>query len=238
MRFAEKDQLRELYHDFHISPEASILAGWIFEAIIHRLLIHGWWKPDGPVPQPRPMTSDGETPPTFTYTPPASPPSPTLPRPIRNKYRNAILIDFNAELDDITLEENRYYMPIGTNSPLFNSFTIDRNRGKTTVISFFQVTVSETCGGSAKGCPLIQKIMKRIKELLRKDNPKTTPKVSVAYFLVRPEDRNESRYIWEMPVGWDETKAKRKINNYCGDVFCLLVPTSGTLYLFTPSVAA
>jgi hypothetical protein len=223
MRFAEREELRKLYHEFRVSPMGSNLAGWIFEAIIHRLLIHGWPKRDGPVPQPIPMTSNRQSPPTYTYTPPASSPPPTAPRPVRGKHRDAILIDFNDKLDDITLEDNRYYIPVASNNPLFDSFTIDCNRNKTTVISIFQITASKTHGGSAKGYHIIQDIMEQIKKLLLEDNPKTTPKVAVAYFLVRPENKNESKYTWKMPDGWNKQKLT---NNYRGKVFTLRVPTS------------
>ena len=239
MRFAEKGELKKLYRELRTSSEGSILAGWIFEAIVHRLFIHGWWEPDGPMPQPLPMTSDGKSPPTFKYTPFAPPPSPTPPSPVRNEGRDAILVDFNGKLDDITLEENRYYMPIVTNNPLFDSFTIDRNRGKTAVISFFQVTVSKKHGGSAKGYPLIQRIIGRVQKLLRESDPKTAPKIAVTYFLVRPEDKDKSlQHIWKMPDGWDPKDCNKKTNAYRGEVFCLCVPTTGTLHLFTPDFVA
>ena len=239
MRFAEKEELKKLYCEFRVSTEASVMAGRIFEAIIHRLFIHGWWEQDSPVPQPLPMTSNGKTPPTFTYAPSSSPQSPTLPGPLRKEGRGAILIDFNGKLDDITLEENRYYMPIATNNPLFDSFMIDHDDGKTAVISFFQVTVSKRHGGSAKGYPLIRRIIEHVRTLLPEKGRRSTPEIAVTYFLVRPKDKeNPPQHAWKMPDGWNPKERKKKENAYRGKVFCLCVPTLGTLSLFTPDSAA
>ena len=222
MRFVEKEELRQLYNEFRISSETSALSGWVFEAIIHRLFINGWRKPDGPVPQPLPMTSDRGKPPTFTYSPSASPPSLTTPRPVRIKHRDAILIDFRGKLDEITLEEHRYYMPFATNNPLFDSFTIDHKSGKPTIISFFQIMTSKIHGGAAEGYLLIRKIMGHVKTLLPQDDPNIKTKVVVVYFLVRPEGMRRGRDTWRMPVGWNVDASK---DDHRGKVFCLHIPT-------------
>ena len=36
------ERLLEMYQSFHGSPESSTLAGWVFKAIVHRLLSGGW----------------------------------------------------------------------------------------------------------------------------------------------------------------------------------------------------
>ena len=51
--------------------------GQIFEMIIHHVFSDGW-QPNGPIPQPIPLVSDGKNPPTFSADSPA-PPIPCSP---------------------------------------------------------------------------------------------------------------------------------------------------------------
>jgi len=216
MRLQEDEHLRTTYVRFRKIPENSVLAGWIFEAIVHRKLSGGW--SDGPLPQPICMESNGCSPPAFfTHHPPLSSSTPdTSLVPLRTGTRAVARIDFARALSNVTPDNNKYYIPTTPSRPFFDSFTIDHDpQQRTTVISVFQITASPRHKGSGKGYPFIRKIMTRVREHFK--NFKIT--VKVVYFLVCPDDGFPHQ--WQMPIGWNDTVIK---NDHRGDVFCILVP--------------
>jgi len=220
MRLEEDKHLREMYDLFRKIPESSALAGWVFEAIVHRTLSGGRQSELEPIP----MVSNRCHPPLFSTDPSSLPSTPGTsllsPAPLHARTRAVRLVNFthessNVMLGNVTLENDIYYVPITANNPLFDSFTIDHNLDRgTVVIYFFQITTSSTHGGSAKGYPNIRKIMARVHGLLNEKDLNAT--VKVAYFLVCPDDRSKRQ--WQMPVGWGDGVA--------GDAFCICIPSS------------
>ena len=140
---------------------------------------------------------------------------------------------FAHGLDNVTLEDNKYYIPTATNNPLFDSFTVNRDRD-TVVISIFHITVSPRYEGSTQGYLSIHKIMAHVRKLLKLlEVP--NPKVEIAYFLVCPE--GTSQHKWQMPAGWSKNTG---FNDHKGKAFCLRIPTSvrrDTSCLLTPNFA-
>jgi len=214
MRLGEDKHLRETYGLLDNIPESSSLAGWVFEAIVHRMFSEGWRLADGSMPRPTCMDSDGRNPPTFSAT--GTLPSPHAP--LRHYARTVVRINFN-QLSDVTLDNNKYYIPAATDSPLFDSFTIDRS-WRTVVISIFQITTSPDHAGSAEGYELIRKIILHVRKLLNEKPQKTT--VKVVYFLVCPEG-GSGKSKWHMPAGWDQTTIR---HDHRGEAFCLYVPVA------------
>jgi len=212
MKSEEVQNLRDTYHYFCTTPEASILAGWVFEAMAHRLL-NGWRGPT-----PLLMESDLQDPPTFSVNPP-QPPNTSLqslgPPPAG---ASVVTVNFVGGIGHVTLDKGKYYKAAVTNNPLFDSFTIDYDLDKSTVlISIFQMTISIDHKGSPKGYDIIHKIKERVMELLQ--NARSSAQVKVEYFLVCPGV--EPRYRWTMPVGWNGTAADLR-----GNVFCIRIPVA------------
>ena len=233
MQLEEDKNLREMYISFPTIPEGSNLAGWIFEAIVHRMFSHGWRSEFAP--QSICMTSNNRDPPLFSQD--SSPPTSNNPLPsfaqLHASTRTATRVDFTGrQLSDVTLDNDKYYIPTATNNPLFDSFTIGFD-SHAVIISVFQITVSSNHKGSAIGYLNIRKIMRRVRELLEKTGSNAT--VKVAYFLVCPDDG--SPHQWQMPVDWNNNT---KINDHRGDGFFIRVPVSGhrgTSRLFTLNFA-
>ena len=216
MRLQEDKRLRETFDLLRNVPEGAAFAGWVFEAIADRMLSNGW-RLDGSPPQPVPMTSNRKAPSTFSTVPNSSPSR--LPfAPLRPKARVLTLVDFTCKnkLSNLTLDGDKYYKPTTTNNPLFDSFTIDWEKN-TVTISIFQITTSQNHGGSPKGYLRIQKIIARVRELLKVKKANSKTKVGVRYFLVCP--RSKRQHQWKMPDGWGRTE------NYHGKVFCVRIPT-------------
>jgi len=138
------------------------------------------------------------------------------------------------DLSDVTLRNDKYYILTMADNPLFDSFTIDFDVYRNTVvISVFRVTASERYEGSAKGYPLIRKIMTRVCGFLTEEGRNS--KIEVAYFLVCPDDG--SQHEWKMPGGWGEAV---KTCNHRGHAFCIRVPVpapQSASCLFTPNFA-
>jgi len=204
--------LGKMFHLFHRTPESSPLAGWAFEAMVHRTFGFGWQEAYGPIPKPIKMGTNDKDPPTFSEGPP--PVCDTSP--LRTSSRIVKRVDLANELSEVTLHKDTYYTPIQANNPLFDSFIIDFDLNKgTATISIFQFTIAAKHEGSSKGYFSIRKIMKRVAELLGEEKPKPT----VKYFLVCPDD--ESKNKWKMPTGWEE---KGSQFDHRGDAFCIRIP--------------
>ena len=198
MRLEDVKHLRETYHLIRKLSEGSPLAGWVFKAIVHRILSGGSWS-GGPMSQPIRMISDGRNPPALSMNsfslsiPDASMPPPT---PLCIGTRTVIRVNFTHKLSDVTLDTDRYYISTGDNHPLFDSFTIDLDLDRhIVVISVFRIPISPMHEGSAKDDPLIRKILARVCELLRETDPEATVEatVKVAHFLVCPEGESRHR---------------------------------------------
>jgi hypothetical protein len=104
LRLQGHGRLREMYNLFHRIPECSSLAGWVFEAIVHRMFVAGWQAP-----QPILMASDGGNPPVFSTDSPSSTSGTfLLPfAPLSAGTRAFTRIDFNdRRLSGVTLEPN------------------------------------------------------------------------------------------------------------------------------------
>ena len=222
MRLKEDEPLREMYCCFHGLSEGGVVAGWIYEAFIHRTFAHGWQGSSESMPQPVRMGSEkGGNSSAFTIS---SAPNTSLnpPLPLRADARTVTRIHLPHGLSDVTLDSNRYYFPRAKNNPLFDSFIINFDPDQNTAtISIFQITTSETHGGSAEGYLLIRKIMAHICKLLKVADPSATAKanLSVTYFLVSPVAAPQ----WKMPTGWN---TGTRDYDHRGDVFCLHIPVS------------
>ncbi len=92
------------------------------------------------------------------------------------------------------------------------------------------MTIPSTHPGSAKGYPLIHKIMAHVHKLLKQVVLKAT--VKVAYFLVCPECG--SQHKWQMPANWSKSVIT---NDHCRDVFCISILVLGMSCLFTSNFA-
>ena len=233
MRLIEEERLWDLYdgfNAFNMFSDSFMLAGWTFEAIIHRLLIRGWQESDGPTPEPTLVTPNGkEESPTLTYSPSALPPPSEVPGLLRTYRRNVTQTNLTDTLGDVTLAKNEYYIPTTASNALFDSFVIDHDPGKGVTISIFQISAARGLGGSALGCGRIGRIIHRVKALLAESEADATTDVAVRYFLLCPEDEANPRNTWKMPDGWKKN---------CGDVFYVGIPTSGMLCLPIPNFSA
>jgi hypothetical protein len=219
MRREEDSRLREMCSNFYRIPDSSSMAGWIFEAFVHRIFSHGWNELDGPTPQPTHMAADPFRPSTFTASSSSAPDrSHGL---VRFVARTAKRVDLTSDnLEAVTLEDNMYYTPSTANDPLFDSFTINHYGGHTLVISFFHIAISSSHSGSSAGYLIIKAIMKRVRKLLKDSN--LTRQVEVAYYLVCLKREGQTTNQWEMPKGW--TGNPKKVDDYRGKVFCIHVP--------------
>jgi len=207
MRRTTDQDMWKAYNTIHRLPYGSdALAGRIFEEIAHRvfcerstLLCH-------------PMISEGAEPPTFlTSTGPLSLHLSRFPG-----GRVHTRVDFKSMLSNVTLDSNRYYVPIASDHPLFDSFAIDAH-SRPVVISVFQITVAPKCKGSAEGYLHIRRLKAHVRKLLKGVGYVRPPCIKVQYFLVCPDDGSERR--WEMPAGWGEGSK----GSHRGDVFCIRV---------------
>ena len=220
MRLAEDNHLWNMYHLLHRITEGSGMAGWIFEARVHRML-SGGWQLGSPVPRPIRMATNLRDPPAFFTGSPSSPPSiPDTLLPSLVPPRTVVRVSFIHKLNDVTLDENKYYIPTTSDNPLFDSFTIIHGQG-TVVISVFQITISPKHEGSSKGYLFIRKIMARVRELLKKEGLKAT--IQVAYILVCP---GGEQHEWQMPNDWNKSV---EIHDHRGDAFCIFIPVPGML---------
>ena len=157
MRLQNIERLWEMYQSFHRNPQSSTLAGWVFEAIVHRLLSGGCQS--GPVLRPIRTDHNGSSDSPVFYTDP-SPPTPDTSSsgPLRLRTRAVTGVNFtDCRLSDMTLKNGRYYIPTAAIRPLFDSFTIDVD-SHTVVISLFRITISPRNEGLAEGYPHVRKI--------------------------------------------------------------------------------
>jgi hypothetical protein len=175
------------------------------------------------------MTSDNKVPPTFSADPSSTPDTSLASfMPQGADTRAFTPIDFtNDRLSDVTLEAYKYYIPTASSNPLFDSFTINTEDPSAVVICIFQITISTTYGGSNKGYLQIRKIMAHVYNLLGENS---NVKVKVAYFLVCPHDG--SKYMWQMPAGWDKNTTT---HSHRGDCFCIRVPVPRYVTVFIHS---
>jgi len=229
MELNEARHLWESYELLHKTPEGSCMAGWFFESIANRTLS----KVPGPQPTQMASTRSRKDPPVFsTQDLPSQPPAlyTSAPSPVPSRPMTVVWVDLtHGDLSDVTLDEDRYYIPTTTNHPLFDSFTINFNRFSL-VISVFQITISPEHRGSAKGFPSIHKIMARVLQLSKSEG-RSNVKIQVRYCLVCPEDGRQ--YKWRMPDGWHK---KPEPFNHRGKAFCIRVPL-GMFCPFAPNFA-
>ena len=218
----EDRSLRETYN--HI-PEGSVLAGWIFKKIAGNVFIKGW---KGTAPQITRMVSGNpdSNSPVFSTDPSSS----SSPLELRIRTAEEVVFAPKRGIPVVTLNEGKFYVPSATNNPLFDFFavhqdpghdTIDQDRVRYTfVISIYQITITESHGGSALGYSKIHKIIGHVDKLLEgRRNPKVEVKIKVRYYLVCPADEVERK--WTMPSGWKENI---KTIDHRGEVFCIRVP--------------
>ena len=231
MRFEQDKYLWEMYHLLN-NPESASLAGWVFEAIVHRMFSEGWWLSE-PTPHPIRTGSIGCDPPVFSIDPsslPSSAPDNSLSplAPLFAGTRIVTRINFTArQLSGVALDNNRYYIPtVATTDPFFDSFAIGLDPDQhTALISVFRIATFPTYEGSVENHPLIRRITICVRELLKKVDPNGT--VKVRYFLVCPEDVSHNK--WKMPNDWNDTATH---SNHCGGVSCILVPVPAPRYTF------
>ena len=230
MRLEEVKYLQKTYDLFHRLPKGNVLAGRVFEAIVHSALSGGW---QGPRPQPICMVSDGGDPPSLSSTPGTSLSFLAL---LRAGARVVTQVDLNHGLSSVTLGKDKYYTSATTNNPLFDSFTIDHDLKRcTVVISVFQIAISSRHEGSAEGYPFIHKIMARVCKPLKEAGLHAT--VNVTYFLICPEDGSQHQWQMQIPINWNENF---NTHDRQGNAFCIrvpLLPRRGMSCPFTPSFA-
>ena len=225
----EEGRIREIFDLLREIPESSTLAGRFFEVIVHRIFAHGWQSDAKSVPQPTCMVSNEDDPPTFSTGPSTPGTSPPFRAPLRTEARDTTRVDLSRELGHVTLEEGKYYILTSATSSLFDSFTVDLIDSQTVVISIFQIAISESHGGSAKGYLTIRRLMAHVhklleKELLEREPPKKksseekrfSTTVKVEYFLVCSAKGDGSKPEWRMPAGWSK--------DLQGKAFCIRVP--------------
>jgi len=121
MRSEEDEHLRKMYGFLRKFSEGSALAGWISEATIHRML-SGGQQLRGPTLQPIPMVSDGRDPPTFTDSSSLSSSTPDTSlsslAPLHADARRTVMrVNLIHGLSNVTLDNDRYYVPATTNNP-------------------------------------------------------------------------------------------------------------------------
>ena len=212
----EIDHLREMYSSLSGFSEGSSLVGWIFETMAHRMLSNGWRGS-----KPLPMKSNGRNPPAFTIAKSLHVPGTSQSAHKEPPGGPSVITSVIFTKDGVTnvsLEKGKYYKPAKANNPLFDSFKIDYNpKKRTVVISIFQATISPSHGGSKDGYVLIRKIMSSVRQLLKNANSNAT--LQVTYFLVCPDDG--SGHQWQMPTSWGEKVTR---NDHRGDVFCIRIP--------------
>ena len=174
--------------------------GQIFEMIIHRVFSDGW-QPNGPIPQPIPLVSDGKNPPTFSADSPAPPTAPLLPTLLRASAREVTRVNFaRGSTHHVTLDDNKYYVPTRSNNPLFDSFIIDSDPNRrTATFSVLQMTIAKVHGGSSEGHKSIRDIASCVSKLLKGPDPKAKKK-----------PRLKSSIFWSAR----------------GPAFCVYIPTS------------
>ena len=217
MRLEEDQHLRETYNLLYTTPCDSTLAGCVFEAIAHRRLPRCLsYKA---MPQPTLMVSNKENPPLFSMHSPSTRHASlsSLASP-HAQIMIVTRVDFARGLSNVTLDDDRYYIPTASNNPLFDSFTIHREQDKKTVISIFQITISPKHGGSAEGYLMVRKIIAHVRELLEVRNVRNVL-VEIEYILVCPEDG--SQHEWQMPIGWNRGT---RIDDHRGKAYYLRVP--------------
>lgn len=141
-RLEEDKHLRETYDLFRRFLESSTLAGWVFKAIIHRML-SGGRRSEGPT---FPMISNGRNHPAFFSSLFSSAPDTSLssPTPLRTRTRAV----------NFTQRGARQRQILYTPTTSLARFTIDPDLDRhTVVISVFQITTSTWHGGSTKDFP-------------------------------------------------------------------------------------
>ena len=79
--------------------------------------------------------------PLFSTDPPSTPDASLSSLVLRIYTRNVVRVDFASGLDNVTLDDNKYYVPTAVNNPLLDLFTINQDQD-TAVISIFQITIS------------------------------------------------------------------------------------------------
>lgn len=203
--------LRQQYTLYHGSLESAGWAGWIFEEIVHHIL-------SSDDTQPRPSlfvlnTKHGDAP-LFSATSSIATAAGFLPRPRKAKV---VQVDFNL-LENVTLAPDRYYIPAGGNSPLFDSLLLMWSPTNALLSSpSFQITIAEKYKGSPQGYQLIRKIVTHV-TLKMKTAFVPEPMVKVVYCLVCPV--NLKNPGWKMPAGYEKNIIQ---NDHRGDAFCMKV---------------
>ena len=223
MKQEEDQRLWQIYSLFHSSPMTSSLAGYVFEAIAHRILckdLPSDAEAASSVGVALAMHFDGgpgETP-TFSTAVPSSAFGTSLAPalPLLDNGRKDTIADLACSFDNFQADGDTYYIFKATRNLLFDSFTITFDPSRSTaLISVFLMTISRTPRGSTKSYGLIRAIMERVSRL----NPNF--KISVAYWLVCPASTPSEEWSWTMPDGWDTNTI---VNDHRGDVFCLRIP--------------
>ena len=108
MRLQEEKRLREMYEDFYRTLDGFALAGWVFEAIVHRMFSDGLQS--GPTPQFVLMVSNDRNPPIMSTDPSSSTPDTSLSsfgQP-RTGTRAVTRVNFtDRQLSDVTLDNGK-----------------------------------------------------------------------------------------------------------------------------------
>jgi len=126
MRLQEEERLREMYEDFYRDTDSFALAGWVFEAIVHRMFSDG--LKSGPAPRTAPMVPNGCDPLVFSTDPSSSTPDTSLSSFCQPRTGTRIVTRVDStdrQLGGVTLDNDKYYIPTVDTHPFFDSFTID-----------------------------------------------------------------------------------------------------------------
>jgi len=220
-------EVRQRMSDLGRIPQANLMAGWFFEAIVHRTIAEtegGFWTlvhmPFAVMDSPQFFMSQDAT--------PCVPDDAQFSKAKREVFELKSINDLSTHLKDKT-----YYIPVDTNFSLFNAFTIDFDYStNSAVLWILQITTSQSRGGSSIGYRKIREIIAILKDELREQSPPrkkvkatedVTPEpVKVHYLLIVPKI-DGLHLKWQFPSGWDTSYGK---NDHRGDVYCLEVPVS------------
>jgi len=218
-------EARKYFTLFGRHSKPGILAGWIFEAIVLRIL-NNTSPTSEPLPQLFPMhvaanirrfTTGSEEQSSVTI--------PILPRKV-------VYTDFKTgSLTDSDLSST-LIIPQASNCSLFDAAIIEFGQELKVTIWVFQVTIASEHGGSPEEYGRIREIARLVQDKIgneksvkaekddmqegRSPKKQRVSQVEIRYILVCPAALGTT-HTWQMPEGWDEQ------NDIWGPVFLQLV---------------
>jgi hypothetical protein len=153
----ETTELWKRFLFFQGTPASSI-GGRFFEQCAHSIIPTTVGPKGWPLIR---MVSNNATDPQFRLPNNAS----RVRKVTLHKVKRKV-VPWSSRLDYERFDNNVYHRPEGPNNPLFDSFLVTIN-GSLADLWIFQMSISPVHGGSARGYPLVRKIIRTLKEQLR-----------------------------------------------------------------------